>query len=209
MEIPHLETFCKAAELLNFTGAAESLALTQAAVSQRIRALEQDVGVDLFDRQSGRVYLTPQGKLLYDFAQRILALQRHARTALGQVPADVSGDLHLGASAVPAEHLLPGLLGVFQRRYPKIHVLADVADSAMVLQALDEGRISLALVGRPGPSSSTESKAFARDHLVLVAAPSHRWVKRAKIRIDELREEPITIREPGSGSRACLETGLH
>src|SRR5262245_61265451 len=98
MEIPHLETFCKAAELLNFTGAAESLALTQAAVSQRIRALEQDVGVDLFCRQSGRFYLTLRGKLLYDFAQRSLALQRQARTALGQTPLEVSGGLHLGAS---------------------------------------------------------------------------------------------------------------
>src|SRR6266478_6144517 len=83
IEIPHLETFCKAAELLNFTAAAEVLCLTQAAVSQRIKALEEDLGTPLFDRHAGRVTLTTSGRRLYDYAQRILALHREARQELG------------------------------------------------------------------------------------------------------------------------------
>ena len=84
IEIPHLETFCKAAELLNFTAAAEVLCLTQAAVSQRIKALEQDVGQSLFERQAGRVFLSEVGRRLYDYAQKILLLHRQARQGTGR-----------------------------------------------------------------------------------------------------------------------------
>src|SRR5438132_12647873 len=102
-ELPSLATFCKAAELLNFTAAADALCLTQAAVSQRIRALEQEAGVPLFDRHAGRVHLTDAGRRLYDYAQRILALHEEARQALGQPPPPLAGELHLAASTVPAE----------------------------------------------------------------------------------------------------------
>ncbi|MCI0641463.1 MAG: LysR substrate-binding domain-containing protein [Gemmataceae bacterium] len=207
-EIPHLETFCKAAELLNFTAAAEALSLTQAAVSQRIRALEDDVGVSLFDRQSGRVFLSAQGQILNEFAQRILQLHRQARAALGQSLPEVEGELRLAASTVPAEHLLPALLQSLQKRFPKIHVAATVGDSDAVLLWLETGKVSLALVGRPGAAAWADSKPFARDHLVLVLPPEHQLAKRAKIRLEDLAGESLILREKGSASRACFEAGL-
>jgi DNA-binding transcriptional LysR family regulator len=207
-EIPHLETFCKAAELLNFTAAAEALCLTQAAVSQRIQALEKDVGVLLFERQAGRVYLTAQGKVLHEYAQRILRLHQEAHAALGQSAPEITGELHLAASTIPAEHLLPAILQEFQNRYAKVHVLAQVADSGAVLKLLEGGMVSLALAGRPGPTSWSESKPFARDRLVLIVPASHRWAKKSHIRLEDLVKEPLIVRAPGSGSRACLEEGL-
>lgn len=207
-ELPHLETFCKAAELLNFTAAAEALNITQAAVSQRIRVLEEDVGVSLFDRHAGRVTLSSHGKILYDYAQRLLALGMEARAALGQARPDLTGELNLAASTIPAEYLLPELLRTFQQRHPKVRVLAMVADSTVALEALEAGRVTLALVGRPGSAAWAESKPFARDHLVLAVPPEHRWARRARIRADELRDEPLVLREPGSGARACLEEAL-
>jgi DNA-binding transcriptional LysR family regulator len=207
-ELPHLETFCKAAELLNFTAAADALCLTQAAVSQRIRALEQDAGSALFDRHAGRVTLTPAGQQLYDYARRILDLHRDARRALGQAAPELTGDLHLAASTVPAEHLLPAILQAFRAQYPQVHVIATVADSKAVLSALEEEKVSLALVGRPGPTTWAESRSFARDHLVLVVPPGHPWVGRDAITLDDLRSQSLVLREPGSGSRGCLEEGL-
>jgi DNA-binding transcriptional LysR family regulator len=206
--LPHLETFCKAAELLNFTAAADALCLTQAAISQRIRALEQHVGVPLFERQAGRVSLTDHGKRLYDYGQQILALHARALEELGRPAPDLTGDLSLAASTVPGEHLLPEILQEFQGRYPQVHVVATVADSSAVLKAVEEGQVSLALVGRPGPTSWAESKPFARDRLVLVVPPSHRWAGRKRVPLAELKTEPLVLREPGSGSRACLEEAL-
>src|SRR5579871_3841520 len=103
-QLPHLETFLKAAELGSFTGAAKVLGLTQAAVSQRIHALEQALGVALFRRRGGRVLLTEAGQKLYDYAQRILDLDREARREVSGHEAPVGGELLLAASSIPGEH---------------------------------------------------------------------------------------------------------
>ncbi|MFO0964648.1 MAG: selenium metabolism-associated LysR family transcriptional regulator [Gemmataceae bacterium] len=208
LEIPHLETFCKAAELLNFTAAADELHLTQAAVSQRIKGLENDVGHELFERQAGRVYLSEAGRRLYDFAQQILALHRQARLALGQPPEEVAGDLLLAASTIPAEYLLPAILQEYQKRYPKVRVAATVGDSEAVLRLLDEGKVSLVLVGRPGPAAWSESRPFGRDRQVLLVPPSHAWARRERVTVDQVAKEPLIIREKGSGSRASFEDAI-
>jgi DNA-binding transcriptional LysR family regulator len=193
---------------LNFTGAAEELGLTQAAISQRIKVLEQDVGQPLFERQGGRVYLSEAGRRLYEFAQKILQLHRAARGALGQPPEDVAGALELAASTVPAEHLLPAILQAFQKQYPKVHLSATVGDSDVVLRLLDDGKVSLGLVGKPGPASWAESKPFARDRQVLVVPPSHAWARRNHVTLAQLGTQPLIVREKGSGSRATFEDGL-
>src|SRR5438045_5184483 len=99
--LPHLETFARAAELSSFTAAARALGLTQAAVSQRVGALEQRLGVALFARQGGHVLLTDAGIRLYDYAQRILELHRAAIGDVAGRHAPLTGELALAASSVP------------------------------------------------------------------------------------------------------------
>src|SRR3954452_23630411 len=103
-QLPHLETFAKAAELACFTSTARALGLTQAAISQRIQGLEQVLGVPLFARQGGRVLLTEAGHRLYGFAQRILALHREAVQEVTGRKTALSGELSLAASSIPGEH---------------------------------------------------------------------------------------------------------
>jgi DNA-binding transcriptional LysR family regulator len=126
LQLPHLETFCKAAELSSFTAAAQALHLTQAAVSQRIAALEKALGKPVFQRQRGRVALSPAGRTVYDYAQRILDLHRELRGRIAGQKAAVTGELLLAASSVPGEHLLPALLADFRIAYPKIQVRATI-----------------------------------------------------------------------------------
>ncbi|MFO0846839.1 MAG: LysR family transcriptional regulator, partial [Gemmataceae bacterium] len=113
-QLPHLETFARAAELSSFTAAARSLGLTQAAVSQRIAALERELDTPLFRRRGGRVTLTEAGRRLHEFTQRILDLHRQAREEISGVPTPVAGELILATSSVPGECLLPGLLSSFR-----------------------------------------------------------------------------------------------
>src|ERR671936_326472 len=108
-QLPHLETFAAAAEAGSFTAAASRLRLTQAAISQRIHALEQAVGVPLFERRGGHVTITEAGRRLHDYTQRILALHREARAELSGRHEPLTGELVLAASSVPGEHLLPKL----------------------------------------------------------------------------------------------------
>jgi DNA-binding transcriptional LysR family regulator len=117
-QLPHLETFARAAELSSFTACARALGLTQAAVSQRIAALEQELGVSLFRRQGGRVLLTDEGRRLHGYAQRIRELHRQARQEVSGKPVPLTGELSLAASSVPGEHLLPELLAAFRQRSP-------------------------------------------------------------------------------------------
>src|SRR5436309_3599696 len=119
-QLPHLDTFARAAELSNFTAAARALGLTQAAVSQRVQALERALGGPLFQRRGGRVLLTDRGRRLYSYADRILALHREALREVGGRDAPAAVELSLAASSVPGEHLLPGLLSAFRARHPHV-----------------------------------------------------------------------------------------
>src|SRR5439155_21263159 len=125
-QLPNLETFAKAAELSSFTAAARALGLTQAAVSQRIQALEQMLKGHLFHRQGGHVLLTDAGRRLYGYAQRILALHREATNDITGRDTPLTGELTLAASSVPGEHLLPALLASFQERHAHVQVRATV-----------------------------------------------------------------------------------
>src|SRR5947209_2338089 len=116
--LPYLDTFAEAAERSSFTAAARALGLTQAAVSQRIAALEHELGVPLFDRRGGRVLLSEAGRRLHDYARRISALHHEARQEVGGRAVPVAGELSLAASSVPGEHLLPALLAAFGQRHP-------------------------------------------------------------------------------------------
>src|SRR6516162_1757028 len=146
-QLPHLETFVKAAELSSFTAAARVLGLTQAAVSQRIQALEGALDVSLFQRRAGRVALTEAGQRLYTYAERILALHREAIQEIAGHKSPLTGELSLAASSIPGEHLLPELLATFGARYPHVQVRATVTDSQSVLRQVEYGEANLGLVG--------------------------------------------------------------
>jgi DNA-binding transcriptional LysR family regulator len=206
--LPHLETFARAAELGSFTAAAKAAGLTQGAVSLRVQALEANLGVPLFRREGGRVVLTDAGRQLYDYAQRILELHREARQKVRGRPAPVTGDLSLAASSVPGEHLLPALLDAFRRQRPHVRVSVAVTDTAGVLRQVEAGQAHLGLVGGKGDSPHLEYRCFACDTLVLVVPAGHRWARRRRVSLEQLCDEPLILREPGSGSRWCLEQAL-
>ena len=207
-QLPHLATFSKAAEARSFTGAAKALGLTQAAVSQRIQALEAALGEGLFDRRGGRVHLTGAGTKLYDYAQRILDLHREARREVAGREVPLAGELLLAASSVPGEHLLPELLSVFGRTHPQIKVRATIGDSAAVTAQVERGEVSLGLVGRKDDDPHLDFRHLASDRMVLVVPPGHALCERKKLTLERLAPHPLVMRESGSGLRHCFEKSL-
>ena len=181
-QLPHLETFSKAAELSSFTAAAKALGLTQAAVSQRIQGLEKSLDRSLFDRRGGRVLLTDAGRTLYAFAQRIADLHREARREVTGRDAPVAGELVIAASSVPGEHLLPALLSVFGRRHPHVRVRAGVGDSMAVMAQVERGEVSVGLVGRKSDDPNLEFRFLAADRMVLVVPSGHSLARKQKVR---------------------------
>jgi DNA-binding transcriptional LysR family regulator len=207
-QLPHLETFTRAAEAGSFTAAAQLLRLTQAAVSQRIHALEEVLGAALFTREGGHVLLTQAGHHLYRYAQQILALHREAFEQISGQRPPLTGELSLAASSVPGEYLLPDLLSVFRERHPHVKVRATVADSLAVLNQVEHGQAHLGLVGGKTDSPHLEFRCFACDKLALIVSAQHPWRRRKRIPLEQLCQEAVILREAGSGSRWCLEQAL-
>jgi DNA-binding transcriptional LysR family regulator len=207
-ELPHLATFVAVAEHRGFTAAAAELGITQAAVSQRIAVLENEVRVSLFDRRAARISLTDAGQRLYRYARKILDLHGQARAEISGFRPIVSGDLALAASSVPGECFLPALLSAFHGRYPGVHVQATVSDSGAAMRDVAKGRAMVGLVGHEADTPSLEFRPIGGDSLVLVVAPGHRFAARKRITLKTLTGEPLIVREQGSGSRCALEIGL-
>ncbi len=207
-ELPHLSTFVRAAEHGSFTGAAAQLGITQAAVSQRIAALEKELRVSLFNRQAGRIALTEAGQRLYEYARKILDLHEQARKNLGGFRPTISGDLPIAASSVPGEYFLPPLLSAFQAEHPDVHVRATVSDSSLVLKEIEKGRATLGLVGQKTDNPRLEYRTIGSDRLVLIIHSKHPSAGRETVSLSALKRERLIIREPGSGSRTALEQGL-
>jgi DNA-binding transcriptional LysR family regulator len=208
VQLPYLDTFSKAAELSSFTAAAGALGLTQAAVSQRIHALEAALGKPLFQRQGGRVVLTAVGHKLYHYAERILELHREARREVSGYEPPAEGELLLAASSVPGEHFLPGLLAGFHERFPSIQVRATVSDSMTVLDQVEHDKAQLGLVGRTADRPHLEFAFLARDRMVLVVPPNHALAGRRRVGLKELMRHPFLLRELGSGLRHGFEKAL-
>ena len=206
--LPHLETFSKAAELSSFTGAAKALGLTQAAVSQRIQALEKTLGKPLFQRRGGRVLLTEAGQKLYDYAQRILDLHREARREVTghepRSPANCSSPPVRSPANTCSRPCSPSSA----RRYPHVRVRAAVSDSMAVMAQVERGEVSLGLVGRKADNPHLEFRYLASDRMVLVVPPGHAWSRRKRVSVKQLCGHPLILREAGSGLRHCFEKSL-
>ncbi|MBY0231136.1 MAG: LysR family transcriptional regulator [Gemmataceae bacterium] len=207
-ELPYLATFARAAELGNFTAAGRELGITQAAVSQRIHALEASLGTPLFDRRGGSVTLTEAGRKLHGFAQRILDLARQARQEIAGQDSPVSGELLLAASSIPGEHFLPALLAAFGQRHPEVRIRATVGDSAAVIGQVGRGEAHLGLVGRKADDPALLFQHLASDRMVFVVPPGHPLAGERAVTAERLAAHPLVLREQGSGLRQCLEKAL-
>ncbi len=208
MDLRRLEVFAKVAELKSFSRAAEALSLTQPTISEHVRALEKELGVQLLDRLGRGATPTRAGQLVLGYARRILALSREARQALDQFQGRMSGELIIGGSTIPGEYVLPALIGRFKTRYPDISVCLLIGSSRQVTEWVDDGRAEVGVVGaRPAPTSLVSRELMA-DELVLVVPPHHPWAARKNVLLADLKPEPLIVRERGSGSRDALERAL-
>ena len=208
MDLRQLEIFVKVAELGSFSKAAEALFLTQPTVSEHIRSLEDELGVRLLDRLGRGAVVTKGGALLQGYAQRLLALSREARQAMESFQGRMSGDLLVGASTIPGEYILPGLIGRFKEKFPDIAITLLIGDSQTVTEWVAEGRAEVGVVGARSGHRSVEFRELLPDDIVLIVSAAHPWHGRKQVTLDELRAEPLRLRERGSGTRAALESAL-
>jgi DNA-binding transcriptional LysR family regulator len=203
-----LKVFRAVARHLNFRRAAEELCLTQPAVTLQIKTLEQQLGVQVFDRSGTRISLTPAGTSLLKYARKIERLETEALAALAQLAGDQRGELRLGASLTIAQYILPHILAEFQRHYPQILPHLVTCNTERVLEALHEHEIEIGFIEGPAMRRDVRIESFLDDEIVLIVPPAHEWSERSWVEAQELAGERLLMRERGSGTRRVIEIAL-
>jgi DNA-binding transcriptional LysR family regulator len=208
MDLRRLEIFVKVAELGSFSRAAEALFLTQPTVSEHVRALEDSLGVQLLDRLGRSTTPTRAGTLLLGYARRMLALSREAAQAIEQFQGRMNGELTLGGSTIPGEYVVPELIGGFRGKYPDVRVSLLIGSSREVQSWVEDGRVEIGVVGAAPAARILEGRQLMADELVVVVGAEHPWAGRVEVSLDDLKAEPLILRERGSGSRETFERAL-
>jgi LysR family transcriptional regulator, transcriptional activator of the cysJI operon len=131
-----IRVFRTVAHHLNFSRAAEELLLTQPAITQQVKALEDELEVPLFDRSGGRITLTAAGKALLPFADKMKEVSDQAFTAVAETSGEQAGELALGASQTIAQYLLPNFVAAFVKAHPRIRIVARSGNTDQILDAL-------------------------------------------------------------------------
>lgn len=200
-----LKVFRTVAQQLSFRKAAELLFLTQPAVTLQIKALEEDLGVRLFDRAAGKVTLTKQGMILLYHAQKIATNVAEAEQKLFATDGQLSGKFTLGVSTTISQYVLPRLLGIFLGEHSRLRLSVNSGNTDAILQLLLDGQVSIALVAGPAQRRGVRAEPFMKDELVLIAPPDFELDRVSRV---QLAASTLLLREQGSGSRHAVETGL-
>lgn len=200
--------FRAVAEQLSFRKAAEGLYLTQPAVSLQVKALEEDLGIQLFDRSGSHISLTDAGRILLRYSRQLSALVARAEHDLAALSGEHVGHLALGASTTIAQYVLPRLLAEFTREYPRIHPTLLSGNTEDIVEAVETQKIALGFIEGPARSRDVKTEPFLEDELVLIASSANEFAERNLISIAELTVTPLLMRERGSGTRQVIEAAL-
>jgi DNA-binding transcriptional LysR family regulator len=196
-----LQVFHAVAKHLSFTKAAETLFMTQPAVTFQIKQLEEHFNARLFERGHGQISLTDAGRVVFDYAERILGLSTELDARLKDMTGQITGPLLIGASMTIAEYLLPQVLGEFYARYPGVVPRLLVANSETVQNQVAEHSLDIGFIEGDSLLPSLVTEFVCEDELLVVCAPSHSLAKLNSIAPSLLAQHPYISREPGSGTR--------
>lgn len=217
MDFQQLTVFLSVAAQRSFTRAAESLFISQPAVSVRIKGLEEELGVILFERSRPReLSLTEAGRKFLDYAQKLVNLKEEAQRQMASEEGAAVGLVRLGASSVPGIYLLPFKLAEFKKRQPGIALSLSIMDSSQVLAKLFSYDLDLGFVGSLAQDERLQYYPIADDELVLITPPGHFDAALADVQSDGAAALPLEIclsgnlilRESGSATRALFEAAL-
>lgn len=199
-----LQVFHTVARLLSFTKAAESLHMTQPAVTFQIRQLEEHFNTRLFDRTHNRISLTEAGDKVFGYADKILSQYVEMDSKVRELTGDVSGVLLIGASTTIAEYVLPSLLGEFKGDYPSVNIRLSVSNSLGIVHMVENNTVDIGIVESPITNKNLAVEVCWHDNLVFICPPDHELAKEKSIPVAKLKDLPFVCREEGSGTREFI-----
>ena len=201
--LKQLHAFHTVARLGSISQAAQVLHLTQSAISIQIGSIEQKLGTPLLTRTGRGMRLTEAGVMLQGYAERIVDLWDEMGENMGTYVGAFAGTLRVGAVAT-TEYWLPSLLVAYANENPKAKVKLHVGNRDEIVRSLESQEIDVAVMGNPPDSLKPTSTRFAKNLMGFLAAPAHPLIAEENLTMARLAQEPMLVRERGSGSRATV-----
>ncbi|OGA37214.1 MAG: hypothetical protein A3G24_00340 [Betaproteobacteria bacterium RIFCSPLOWO2_12_FULL_62_13] len=206
MELRHLRYFLAVADKLSFTRAADHLRVTQPTLSHQVKALEEEIGSVLFDRVGRKVYLTPSGETLREYAQQALNAINSATAAISELEGLARGTLTIGVFESFSGSLLPPLLAQFSKLYPGVHVTVRQLLTGQLEEQLDKGNLDLGIAYSPPATDNVMAEKLFDEPLVLVVGSKHPLARKRSIQMAALDGKPLMLLTAEFPSRRLLES---
>jgi DNA-binding transcriptional LysR family regulator len=209
MNLTYLRTLVYIADKGSLSAAARAMRLSQPAVTKQLQRMEAELGLPLLARaRHGQLEFTPAGERVLAFARETLARLEGLDEDLALLKEVKRGMLTLAASTIPGEYLLPRLLAAFRRELPQVEVQMTISDSADVVAKVLAGVADLGVIGSPLERPGLRLERLVEDEIVLAVPPVHPFAGRKSVTAAELRDQPLILREEGSGTRRSVEKAL-
>ncbi|MBU5592335.1 LysR family transcriptional regulator [Clostridium sp. MSJ-4] len=206
MDFKQIEAFISVARLKSFSKAANSIYLSQPTISSHISSLEKELSVQLFDRNSKEVNLTPAGRCFLDYALDIINIRNNAITNLCDFNNTICGTLNISASTTPCNTIVPGLINMFSQKYPEITFNINEKSSGEIIEDIIDLECEIGLVGNVGKNDKIKNYCLVEDDLVLISNPSMNIPE--EINLEDLSDYKFIMREKNSATRKTFEEGI-
>ncbi|MEO6685272.1 MAG: LysR family transcriptional regulator [Dyadobacter sp.] len=203
-----LQVFHAVARRLNFTKAASELFISQPAVTKHIHELENQLKIKLFERTGSKIKLTSAGEVLLTHAEQIFEIYRNIEFDINSLANRQSGILRLGASTTNAQYILPPILAAFHKKFPEIRVMLTINNTEQIEQALQNKEIDLGVIEGYSKNAGIKYTEFLKDEIVLVSSTKNPLVKSGSVQPEQLKQIPLLLREPGSGTLEVISHAL-
>jgi DNA-binding transcriptional LysR family regulator len=199
-----LRDFYQVAKNLNFTIAGNNLYITQPAVSAQVKLFEDYCNLKLFKKKSRKIYLTDEGEVLYDYAQKIFEYEREIESAIEDMRELKRGILRLSTTKTYARYFMAFLISSFHEAYPHIKIHLDEGSSLDMANSLLDFRNKLAIIAKIEENPDICFIPFSQEEMLVILSPNHKLADKKALSIRDLAREPIIMKEKGSGTRKLV-----
>ncbi|MGD8990015.1 MAG: LysR family transcriptional regulator [Desulfobacterales bacterium] len=197
--------FYYAAKNLNFTAAAGELFITQPAVTAQIKSFEEFCSLKLFKKRGRKIYLTDEGRSLYQYAAKIFKFEKEIEAAIDDMRELKRGVLSLGTTKAYARYFMPLMITTFHQSYPQIKIQLNEGSSLDMIHGLLDFKIEVAIIAKAEDNPEVHFFPFSQEEMALIAAPGSPLTKRKRFSFADLVPFPFIMKEKGSGTRKLVE----
>ena len=196
-----LQVFHAVAKHGSFTRAAESLHMTQPAVTFQIKQIEDHLNARLLERGHGKISLTPTGELVLAYAEKILDLSEELDSRVAELAGELAGKLDIGSIPTTAGYWLPAILERFKRQYPRVLPRVTLGNARHIEEGIANREMDIGFIEFSSDNPGIEPRATTREELVAICSPDHPVARLKQVTARELASHPFIDRDPGSGLR--------